>query len=199
MPNPSSFEVCKTNNLHKRKKEIVAIGSVDRYHHKGFDNLLKIAKEVGRKNTEWKFKIVGAGDEGRKFLQNIVDELKLTNVEFTGYRTDIKAILYNAEIFILPSRFEGLPMTLLEAYSQGAACIAFDCITGPSDIVTDRHDGLLIENQNNQAMAEGVLELIANQKLRAKLQKNAPLALEKFSIENVGSKWEKLLKEVVKS
>lgn len=197
MPNPSSFENREISENHIRKKEIIAIGSLDRYHHKGFDNLLDIAHEVGKENTEWIFKIVGAGEQGRRFLEQKTNDLHLTNVEFMGFRTDIKEILYNAEIYVLPSRFEGLPMTLLEAYSQGAACIAYDCISGPSDIITNRQDGLLIENQNSKAMITGLLELLENTELRKELQKNAPFALEKFSIENVGDKWEVLLNDVV--
>ncbi len=198
MPNPSSFENRKVVENHIRKKEIIAIGSLDRYHHKGFDNLLDIAREVGKVNTEWTFKIVGAGEQGRRFLEKKANELRLTNVEFLGFRDDIKEILYNAEIYILPSRFEGLPMTLLEAYSQGTACIAYDCVSGPSDIVTNRHDGLLIENQNIIAMTNGLQELMENKELRKKLQKNAPSSLEKFSVENIGNKWEALLSDVVK-
>lgn len=195
MPNPCSFEIAK-NLPTNRKKEIVAIGQLNRYHHKGFDNLIKIAKKVGEKSSDWLFKIVGAGDHGREYLENLVLELGVTNVEFTGYRTDIKDILNTAEIFILPSRFEGLPMTLLEACSQGTACIAYDCISGPSDILINEDNGLLIENQNIEVMVNEVVRLIEDNELRVRLQKNAPLALEKFSMDEVGQNWQKLLQEV---
>lgn len=196
MPNPCSFEINTNLNKSTRKKEIVAIGQLNRYHHKGFDNLLEIAKFVGNAQPEWKFRIVGAGDNGRAFLEQRVQELEIYNVEFTGYRTDIKAILNQAEIYVMPSRFEGLPMTLLEAMSQGTACISYDCVSGPSDIITHNHDGLLIEDQNQSSMVEGILKLIEDSQLRAKLQQNAPLALERFSIDNVGNKWDTLFKEV---
>ncbi|MFS4448791.1 glycosyltransferase [Maribacter sp. 2307UL18-2] len=195
MPNPCSFEIAE-NLSSKRKKEIVAIGQLNRYHHKGFDNLIKIAKLVGDQKPDWLFKIIGAGDHGREILERMVEEADVTNIEFSGYRTDIKDILNKAEIFMLPSRFEGLPMTLLEACSQGAACIAYDCISGPSDILVNEESGLLIENQNIEAMVSGLLRLIDDNIFRAELQKNAPLALEKFSMSNVGDKWEYLLKEV---
>ena len=177
----------------------MTIGSLDRYHQKGFDNLLKVAKIVEASEPEWKILIVGAGASGRLHLEQLAEDLQINNIDFTGHRSDIKEILYRAEIYVLPSRYEGLPMTLLEAMSQGAACIAFDCISGPSDIITNHQDGLLIENQNNEAMANGILELISNKEMRKKVQKNAPLALKKFSIESVSSKWDKLLKDVVES
>ena len=197
MPNPCSFETIAAANHFVRKKTIVAIGQLNRYHHKGFDNMLHIAKAVGEQHPDWTFKIVGAGDNGRAHLEELAQELKLTNVEFTGYRTDIKNILATAEIFMMPSRFEGLPMTLLEAMSQGAACISYNCVSGPSDIIVDGQNGLLIEDQNKSAMVDGLFRLIANTELRTSFQHQAPLALEKFSMANVGDKWNTLFKEVL--
>ncbi len=199
MPNPCSFESIEKEEQSTREKEIVAIGQLNRYHHKGFDNLLEIAKEIEPKHPDWVFKIVGAGDNGREFLEQKAKELDLKNIEFTGYRNDIQNILSQSEIFVMPSRFEGLPMTLMEAAARGIACISYDCVSGPSDIITDGHDGLLIENQNKEAMVEGLLTLISNKELRQMFQKNAPQAIQKFSIENVGNKWNMLFKEVIEN
>lgn len=199
MPNPSSFQVVEESPDHSRKKEILAIGQLDRYYHKGFDNLLKIAKKVYQAAPDWKFLVAGAGDRGRAQLEQMKEELQVKNVIFLGHRSDIKDLLYRSEIYILPSRFEGLPMTLIEGMSQGAACIAYDCVSGPSDIIVDGHDGLLIANQDMEAMSDGLVELIQNAELRKKLQKNAPLALEKFSVPSILNKWEELLKTIIAS
>ncbi len=194
VPNPSPFKVSQNiNSNNTKKQEIVAIGSLDRYVHKGFDNLLTIVKRVFDYNPNWNLKIVGEGATGLKFLKNKAEQLKiLDKVEFTGYRSDIKEILGNTEIFILSSRFEGLPMVLLEAMSQGAACISYDCISGPSDIITHNCNGILVENQNIDAMVSQLNELINNDSLRRRIKKNAPMAVDKFSIENVGKQWEQI-------
>ncbi len=198
MPNPCSFELA-TNTDHNKPeiKEVLAIGQLNRYHHKGFDNLLDIAKEVLNIHPDWTFKVVGAGDKGAEFLKAKAKGMRIENsVIFTGYQSNIKELLSQTDIFILPSRFEGLPMTLLEAMSQGTPCIAYNCVSGPSDIISNGENGLLIENQNKEAMVNGLLTLIEDAGLRRKFRKNAPPSLEKFSIDKVGQKWEKLLNAV---
>ena len=198
VPNPCTFPINENAASNKRNREIVAIGSLDRYMIKGYDNLLLIAQKVFEKNPTWRLKIVGEGDTGINFLTNKAAALHiLDKVEFTGYRNDIQEILANTGIFILTSRFEGLPMVLLEAMSQGVAAISYDCISGPSDIITHMHDGILVEDQNIDAMVSQLHELMNDEALREKLQRNAPKALDKFSIENVGRQWEGIFQKVL--
>ncbi len=199
VPNPCPFQIGEKKTADRNQNlEIVAIGSLDRYIHKGFDNLLVIAQKVFEKNPKWGLKIVGEGTTGRKFLEEKAKKLNLgEKVKFTGYQSNIKEILSNSEIFILSSRFEGLPMVLLEAMSQGVACISYDCISGPSDIITHDHDGLLVEDQNIEAMVTELDRLMKDDSLREKFGRNAPGALDKFSIENVGRQWEGIFQKVL--
>jgi GalNAc-alpha-(1->4)-GalNAc-alpha-(1->3)-diNAcBac-PP-undecaprenol alpha-1,4-N-acetyl-D-galactosaminyltransferase len=192
MPNPCSFEFKKLENT-KREKTILAVGNLDRYHGKGFDNLIQIASDVLRNNSEWTLKIVGAGDNGLGFLKNEVKKFDIENkVIFTGFRNDIKDIMANSEIYILTSRHEGLPMVLIEAMSQGMACISYDCVSGPSDIIKNEINGILVSDQNHKEMKAKLNSLLINNELRETLRNNSIKSLEKFSIKNVGEKWEKL-------
>ena len=102
-----------------------------------------------------------------------------------------------AEIFILSSRFEGLPMVIMEALSQGMACIAYDCKTGPSDIIVNGTNGLLIEDQNIVAMQESLGLLINNKKLRKELSDNALTSLDRFSMQTIITKWEELFAKIL--
>ncbi|MET6991008.1 glycosyltransferase family 4 protein [Sediminicola arcticus] len=199
MPNPCPFSIIKDADiLRERNKEIIAVGNLDRYFHKGFDNLITIASKVLIDNPNWKLRIVGGGDDGLKILKNKSIELGVEDkIIFNGFTSEVREIMLNSEIFILSSRFEGLPMVLMEAMSQGMCCISYDCISGPSDIIDTNINGNLIENQNIDKMIIGLNELIQNNALRQKFKKNAPRSLNKFSIETIGSKWEKLLKELV--
>ena len=104
--------------------------------------------------------------------------------------------MQKSEIFILPSRFEGLPMVLLEALSQGLACVAYDCKTGPSDIIEHGKNGILVEDQNIQIMQQELKKLINNPTLRKELRINGVKSLDKFSIENIGKSWEGLFNEL---
>jgi len=198
MPNPISFEP-NSNFLLRNNKTIIAAGNLDRYHHKGFDNLIEIAAKVVEKHGDWKFMIIGAGDQGLSFLKEKAEKLGVSNsIIFAGYRSDVQDIMQTSEIFMLSSRFEGLPMVLLEAASQGMACISYDCISGPSEIIEDGITGVLVEDQNKEEMVEKTIALIANENLRKELGTNAVNYVEKFSLNKIGLKWQELFDEILK-
>lgn len=197
MPNPCSFEAI-TDNSHNRKNTILAAGNLDRYHHKGFDNLIELVAPILKKNPEWNLIIAGSGEVGLKYLKSIASRNQVTNqIEFIGFVSNISDYMYNASIYILPSRYEGLPMVLLEAMSQGMACIAYDCKTGPSDIIDNNYNGLLIEDQNKIEMIEGLKILIQNENLRQKLSNNAIRSLERYDIKKITLQYENLIKEIL--
>mgnify|MGYP001100007377 CR=1 FL=1 len=195
MPNPVTF-----NPISKlptsRNKYILAVGNLDRYHHKGFDNLIRLIEPILNKNVDWQLKIIGRGENGKIFLNDLVAKASLSDrIHFTGQINNVKELMSESEIFILPSRFEGLPMVLLEAMSQGMACIAYDCKTGPAEMIDNNFNGLLIEDQNEEEMKKGLSRLIDSETLRIELGKNAIKSLQKYDIDNVSNLWTKLFKE----
>jgi glycosyltransferase involved in cell wall biosynthesis len=193
MPNPCSFPISEEVER-PREKTVIAIGKLNRYHHKGFDNLIEIMSKVLPEKKDWHLKIVGDGENGLKYLKELVKNKGIEDqVEFAGFRKDVKSLLEKSSIFILPSRYEGLPMVLLEAMSQGTTCIAYDCITGPSEIIDNRQNGLLIANQDKQQMSEGLYELMTDSSLRLKLSRNGLTSLDRFDIETIYTKWAELL------
>lgn len=196
MPNPCSFP--KYSISAKRDKIILAVGDLNRYHVKGFDNLLKVASKVVKEYPDWKFMIVGGGDDGLKFLQQKTKELNLEkNVVFAGFRKDVQQLMQSSSIFMLTSRYEGLPMGLMEASSQGMACIGFDCVSGPSDIIKDGHDGFLVKDQDITEMIKKTSLLIEDEMLRINFSKNAIQSSTKYSVENIGKKWLNLFIEII--
>ena len=78
--------------------------------------------------------------------------------------------------------------------SQGVPCVSFDCPNGPSDIIADGDDGLLVENQNEVALTESIELLITNEALRKKIGNNAYDKVTIFSIEKIMGMWEELYK-----
>lgn len=192
MPNPCSFEPIDDLNAH-REKVILAIGNLDRYNYKGFDSLIEIVTPIFERNSEWHLKIVGDGKEGKEILQHKIRENGIENrVTLTGLRKDVREIMQNAEIFVLTSKMEGLPMVLIEAMSQGMVCISYDCISGPSEIITNNVDGILVKDQDKIAMQFQLEELVNNCQFRQRIRSNTPHSLDKFSLETIGAKWENL-------
>ena len=142
--------------------------------------------------------IIGEGSDGLSFLKAKVERLGIVDhVVFAGYRKDIRELLQISEIFILTSRYEGLPMVLMEAASQGIACIAYDCISGPSDIIEDKVSGVLVADQDKDEMTRKVISLIENPEQRKELGKNAVLASENFSLEKIGTLWQELFQKIL--
>ena len=197
MPNPCTFTPIKENTL-TRGKVILAIGSLDRYHDKGFDNLIKLISPVLKQHPDWMLKIVGKGEIGRAFLEELAIENGVEQqIIFTGFRKDVNDLMKGSEVFILSSRSEGLPMVLLEAMSQGMACIAYDCITGPSEMIINNQNGLLISDQDMHAMQTALVDLIEDEGLRRKLGQGALNTLNRYSLENVYNLWNNVFQQVM--
>ena len=111
-------------------KVVVAVGRLTR--QKGFDRLIPAFAEVVRTHPDWTLRICGAGAERRR-LEQIIRTRKLHNhVLLLGPVEHVEEQLTRASVFALSSRFEGLPLALIEAMSKGLPAVAFDCPTGPA-------------------------------------------------------------------
>ncbi len=189
MPNPCAFDVYNETERN-RDKVILAVGALNRYHHKGFDNLLSLIGPVLNKNPDWKLKLVGGGEEGTKILKDLAAKNNISDkVIFEGFSKKVSEIMRDSEIYIMTSRWEGLPMVLIEAMSQGMACISYDCISGPSEIITHNVNGILVENQNSELMSKELDQLIKNPEKRIDFAKQGIKSLDNFKIEKIYNKY----------
>ena len=193
MPNPTTFKSGIGTTKEKKDNVILAVGALDRYELKGFDSLISLLVPVFKKHPNWKLNILGKGESGAVKLSTIIKENNLEkNVQLLGFQQDVQYYMRKSKIFVLSSKNEGLPMGLIEAMSQGMACIAYDCVTGPSDIINDGIDGILVEDQNKAKMTQGILKLIEDDVYRESLQNNAVKIVPRFSVENILAKWNQL-------
>ena len=115
------------------------------------------------------------------------------SVDFPDYQSDIQPYYQRAAIFVLSSRYEGFGLVLIEAMSQGCACVACDYKGRQSEIVTNGVDGMTCEPDHVEALAQAIKKLIADDELRAQLQVNAIRRAEDFSIGHIMDRWEGLL------
>lgn len=142
--------------------EDMVIGAVGRLtSQKAHDVLLQAAAIAKKEFASLKCLIVGEGPM-RTALEQQARELHLgDNVIFTGYRRDIPALLGIFDVFVLPSRFEGLPLSILEAMAAGKPVIA-SAVDGIPEVVIDGQTGLLIPPSDPQALANAMLWLAHN-------------------------------------
>ena len=117
-------------------------------------------------------------------------------ISFTGFISNISKLMESSSIFILPSRFEGLPMVLIEAMSQGMACIAYNCKTGPSDIISNNFNGFLIEDQNEKEMVSKLAQLLANDTLRLSFGEKGIKSLERFDIKTIINQYKEIFQSI---
>ena len=180
---------------HDGRRWVVAMGRL--LHVKGFDLLLDAwARIAAQHKANWQLLILGAGPL-RARLEKQRDTLQLQDsVTFTGLVPQPFAVLRRAELFVMPSRAEGLPYALLEAMACGCPAVAFDCPDGPREIIRYGVDGLLLPNGDTPALAAALDNLLSDDVVRQRLAQNAPEVLERFGLAAAVAQWETLLREV---
>jgi glycosyltransferase involved in cell wall biosynthesis len=148
------------------------------------------------KHPDWRLRIYGAGRE-RGNLRQMINERGLKDlIRLPKPVQDLGPELERAAIYVLSSRFEGLPLVLIEAMSKGLAVVSTDCPTGPGDIIEDRRNGLLVRFKDVDALAAGMLELIEDGDLRRRCAAAGIETARAYAPATVGAAWDALLAEV---
>lgn len=184
IPNP----ICLNNSLANdllRKKFFVGVGRFT--VEKGFDLLIEAFSKCSAK--DWGLWLIGDGPE-KKNLAEMVKKLKLDDrVRFWGIQNDVHKILSESGIFVMPSRNEGFPNALCEAMSFGMPVISFDCNFGPSEIINDNENGVLVEPDNVEKLAQAMGLLAESERERKRLGQNARSSMERFEISFISKQW----------
>jgi glycosyltransferase involved in cell wall biosynthesis len=162
-------------------------------YQKGFDLLIPAFATVAARHPDWRLRLRGTG-RLRERLETLIDDHGLDGVvTLEGPAEDIGADMAKASLFVLSSRFEGFPLILIEAMSKGMGVVSFDCPTGPSDIVEDHRNGLLVPRADVDALAAAMLEMIEDEPLRRRCAAAAVESAQRYTLEAIGPKWLELL------
>lgn len=196
MPNPLSFSIFNENI--KRKKNILAAGGIDRWHIKGFDTLIKVWGTIAAKYPDWSLNIAGKGsEENVNYLKKIATKNNVSDsIYFLGFSKNIAETMQQCSIFVISSRYEGLPMVLIEAMSQGCACISFDCPFGPREIIENGKSGILVKDQDIAEFRQALITLMEDENLRYQLSVEGKIEAKKFDTDTIINKWENLFIEL---
>ena len=177
-----------------RENWIVTAGRL--VYQKGIEYLSQVTVPVLQKHPDWKWIILGEGSD-RTILEDTIKQYHLEDrLVLKGQVKDIEEYLRKAKLYVMTSRYEGLPMTLLEAMTYEVPIISFDIDTGPDEIIHDGVNGFLIPPFQCEQMVEKIDMLIEDEELRSQFEKKSKSEIVKFRIENIIPKWTKLISEI---
>lgn len=187
---PNLVPVSDTEPASLDSKVVTAAGRLT--PQKGFDMLIDAFTRVVADHPDWQLRIFGNGAH-KESLRARIERAGMTgHIHLMGKTLTLHEEMRASAMYVLSSRYEGLPMTVLEAMQQGVPVVAFDCHTGPADIITHGEDGLLVPPRDVGALAASIEELIKDPALRRRLGAAARQSVRRFSPESVRPLWEKL-------
>ena len=188
--NASAFPVQGADSLEKKNKIVLAVGRLT--YQKAFDRLLHIWAAIDDKNG-WELRIIGDGEDRSK-LQKIVDDYALADtVSLLPAAKNIDTEYANASILAMTSHYEGLPLVLIESKSFGLPAVAFDCKTGPREIISDGVDGFLVLDGDMDAYKDKLVYLMNSDDECRNMQLAALSAAERYSPEIIVKQWMRLI------
>lgn len=193
IPNPTPYE----NIEHAPSldsKVVLALGHLT--HVKGFDLLIQAWSQVCINSNDWKLCILGSGEEEEALKSQAKSLGIIEHINFLPATKKVEQYYKACAFYCLSSRFEGLPMVLLEAQAFGLPIISFDCDTGPGEVVVHNVNGWLVENGNVEALSERLLTAIQlNKNKYQELSNHAKYSSLRFSVSHVVDIWHDILSD----
>jgi|GEM_PF-893948 len=195
IPYPRSFSFAGTVDYQQKKILTIARFS----YQKGLDLYLSLISSLKDRLNGWTFLLVGQEDDIKKSaLKNMIQQYGIEEyVKVQAPRKDVIELYKQASIYLLTSRYEGLPITLIEAQTCGLPCVSFDCKTGPADIITNGENGFIIPTFDIAGMGRKLEKLMDDLSLREKMGQAAKIASAHFNEEAVIQRWVDFLNNTI--
>lgn len=174
-------------------KNIISIGKLSK--EKSYVDLVEVFKYVSLKYPDWKLNIIGDGPE-RSAIEEQIAKYKLeNNVILHGFRDKkyIKKMFEHSSIYVMSSVSEAFGIVILEAFSYGIPCVAFDSALGAKELISNNWDGYLISDLDKEKMTKKIIDLIKNENRRIIMGNNARKKSLKYTSEVIKDEWLKIL------
>lgn len=192
LSNPLSPDFVRSPYKGERKKEIVTAGRID--DNKNQIMLVKAFARLTEEFPEWSCILYGYGDGYEKVAAYVKEKGLEEKVLLPGRTTGIADKICQSDIFVLPSKVEGMPNALMEAMVLGLAVISTDCpCGGPADLINQGENGILIPVDDEQALTEALRELLTKPEYKLKLQENGAKLIAQIHPDVVNREWEEYI------
>ena len=183
-------------SYNNKSTKIVTVGRFD--SQKGYDYLVQVAKKVFSEKSDWTWEIYGSGNQDE--VDKIKELIKENNLQdkllIKGLEKNQDLIYGDKGIYVMTSRYEGLPLVLLEAQQYNLPIVSFCCPTGPSEIVEDGVNGFLVDCYDTDKMSEKLLKLMENESLRHSFSAHAKDNMDKFDKNRILNQWIELIETI---
>jgi glycosyltransferase involved in cell wall biosynthesis len=193
IPNPISFQPLLQSNYNSKK--VIFVGRHS--YQKGLDYLIFIWKKIHREFPDWHLDIYGSFSNEISVSEWIEQNSLYSSVTLHQPVSNIFEKYSEASILLMTSRFEGFGLVLVEAMACGVPCVAFDCPTGPSEIIQNGENGFLIPCFEEEEFVKQAKKLLTDEHLRKAMAKKAFQSVEKFQREKIMQQWEELLQKTM--
>jgi len=187
----SIAEKAKVKQPKLPEKYILAVGR----HHpvKQFEKLIEVYLQSELPEKQVKLVILG-DDLGNDYLKNLIEKSNASQlVSLLTFAENPFPFYKNAKFLVLSSKNEGLPMVLIESLASGTPVVSFNCPSGPSEIIQHQQNGLLVKDQDFDALKQAMERMIKDEKLYLRCKENALESVQKFSMEKIKKEWERFL------
>ncbi len=194
--NPAPLHLPETQITYSREKTVTAVGSLQ--HQKGFDVLITAFANVAKQHPDWFLNIWGEGPL-RAELQELITTLGLTERVFLKGRTKkLFKELTKSGVFVLSSRYEGIPNVMLEALACSCPVIATECNEAVESIITDGENGLTIPPEDVELLSTSIERLITSESERNLFSSRARNSINNLELSSINNLWHELIEVVVK-
>lgn len=175
----------------------IAICAARYVYEKGIDRLLNIWEKIQNAHPDWQLHLYGSGESAPFEIR--AKELGIGNsVQFFGPVHDIHDKFRNASVYVMASRFEAFPLSLIEAMACGLGAVAYDCPSGPASVIKNGQNGWLIPDGDADAFAQKLSELLSSSSERERMGRAAEVSVQALTPQKIMAKWESFLGEVLK-
>jgi glycosyltransferase involved in cell wall biosynthesis len=190
-----AFDFRKQFGLTQDAVVIVSTGRLAR--QKGYEVLIETAAKARDEHKNWVFFIAGKGKLEKK-LKSQVEAANLTPyVRFLGFIDDVGPYVKGADLFVLPSFYEGMPNSVMEAMGLGKCCVV-TAVNGNNELIRNEVDGLLIQAGDAAALYDGLRQVTDQPELAKQLSVNALKRMtEDFPEEKMLDEVEEFLKSKI--
>ena len=194
IPNTLDYYPKKVSDL--EEKRIISVGRLS--EEKGYLDLIDVFSLVHQVYPDWKLDIIGDGNQ-KENIQKKIEEYGLKDfIILHGFQNKeyINQLLQKSSVYVMCSYTESFGIVLLEAFSFGIPCVAFDSARGATEIISNNWDGYLIKDRNKEIMAKKVCELISNPNRRIIMGANGIKKANQYSMDEIRKYWIQIIETV---